>query len=181
MSEGERRALGALVDSLALLQAAVTAQDGGAEWRCTRDVLEWLHVLDDAATTRLGRENYRSRRAATEDGRTQAALTLVRGIAHHHLAEVQASMLRRSTMFSVDADGALVPVQVYAVQASGLVPVTTHSVITGWPPLSDMPASAQPLHGRDRYYADHVEGRELLPTLLAAQRFLTDVQNVRSS
>lgn len=135
-----------------------------------------LHVLDEAAVKRLGRDAYYGERAKTEDGRTQAALMLVRGIAHHHLAEVQASMLRESKMFLVQAGG-LVPAQTFQVRDGGLVPMSTHMMSRGWPPLSDLPASTEPSHNRDRYYADHVEGKGLVQPLLAAQRFVTTLQD----
>ncbi len=41
-----------------------------------------------------------------------------------------------------------------------------------WSPLAELPASTEPLHDRDTYYAQHVEGRGLMEPLLAAQRFL---------
>jgi hypothetical protein len=81
-------------------------------------------------------------RRASEDGRTQAALTLVRGIAHHHGCEVQALVWRGMEVLAVEK-GRLVPMKVYFVEAEGYVEAQPFTVAAAWRPLSELPPSPE--------------------------------------
>ncbi len=107
-------------------------------------------------------------RRASEDGRTQAALTLVRGIAHHHGSEVQAHVFRAAKMYVGDEE----VVRVYLGEAEASVGFA----VLVWSPLSALPISTEKMHDRDAYYAQHVEGRGLMEPVVAAQRFLVGLQ-----
>lgn len=127
-----------------------------------------MHSLDDQASKRLGRDYREVTRRASEDGLTQAALTLVRGIAHHNGSEVQAHVFREAKMYAGDR-----PVlKVYL----GDKETTVNVAVLAWSPLSALPACTEKAHDRDAYYAQHVEGRGFMEPLVAAQRFLALVQ-----
>jgi hypothetical protein len=144
-------------------------------WRCTLEVLNLLHSLDDQAHKRIGPEYRAKIRRASEDGRTQAGLTLVRGIAHHHGLDVRAIVWQPVGMFAVQA-GELVPIRQYAVQEGKLVPMEVRTAAAVWRPLAELPQSTERLHERDVYYKALVEGKGLIEPLVAAQRFLATLQ-----
>lgn len=170
-TEDEQQALRALEQAMQELGAGQSGGDELTIWRRTREVLELMHSLDDQAHKRLGRAYREVTRRATEDGRTPAALCLVRGIAHHQLSEVRALVLRETTRH-VMLDGELVSTKRYVRINGELVETKTRVAVTAWRPLADLPPSPEPLHDRDTYYAQHVEGRGLMEPLLAAQRSL---------
>lgn len=172
VTEAERRGLQALGQAMTELRQAQEAGDESTVWRRTREVLNLMHSLDDQAHKRLGPGYRETLRRASEDGRTQAALTLVRGIAHHHGSEVRALVLRE-TKTRVMLGGKLVETRSFVRLNGELVETTTRVAVTAWRPLSELPTSTEKLHDRDAYYRDHVEGRGLLEPLVAAQRFLT--------
>ena len=167
-TEAERRGLQALGEAINELRQAQEAGDQPTVWRRTLEVLNLMHSLDDQAHKRLGPDYREVIRRASEDGRTQAALTLVRGIAHHHGSEVQAHVFREPKMYVGDR-----PVlKVYLGDREASVRVA----VLLWSPLSALPASTEKMHDRDAYYARHVEGRGLMEPLVSAQRFLAKLQ-----
>ncbi len=177
---GEQSTFQALGQAMEELRAAQESQAEPVRvWRLTREVLNLMHSLDDQLHKRLGPDYREVTRRATEDGRTQAALTLVRGIAHHHGSEVQALVWRGMELLAVEKDR-LVPMKVLFVEAEGSVEAQTFTMAATWRPLSELPDSTekQQLHDRDIYYARHVEGRGLMEPLLAAQRFLQGLQQL---
>lgn len=166
MTTSAENGLKSLSVELDALRQAVAARDTSEEWRLTRNVLSWLHYLDEVALKRLGKAAYHETlRPQTPDGRTQAALMLLRAIAQHHGPEVQTLVWR--------------PVQVrtgaglrMTVSLGGGEPVEVRTAITEWPALADLPSSRDKAYGRDVFYAQHVQGKTLLEPLEAAQRFL---------
>lgn len=134
-----------------------------------------MHTLDDQAHKRLGPDYRELTRRASEDGRTQAALTLVRGIAHHHGSEVRALVLRETSL-RVMRGGKLVEARKFVRGNGELVEARTRVAVTAWRPLAELPPSMEKMHQRDVYYAQHVEGRGLLEPLVAAHRFLVGLQ-----
>lgn len=175
-TDAERRGLQSLGQAMDELRQAQEARDAFLVWRRTKAVLEDMHSLDDQAHKRLGPDYRKVNRRASEDGRTQAALTLVRGIAHHHGSEVQALVWRGMEVLAVEKDR-LVPMKVLFVEAEGYVEAQTFTSEVTWRPLSELPDSTEKLHGRDAYYARLVEGRDLMEPLVAAQRFLAELQH----
>ncbi len=71
-----------------------------------------MHSLDDQAKRRITEGRYCWLRKASEDGLTLAALTMVRGLAHHEGHQAQPVVVHR-------------PMTAYAVQDGGLVPPQT--------------------------------------------------------
>ncbi len=176
-TESERRGLRALADRLGELQTAVSGRDAYKTWVLTREVLNWLHFLDEAARARLGGKDayYVQVRPNTEDGRTLGALTFVRGIVHHHPADVQARIWRGARTF-VRQNKDWAEVRTFHRVDDGWGEVTPYVAVWAWPALADLPESSEPKHSRDAYYVDHVEAKLLIEPLLAAQRFLTQLQ-----
>ena len=103
-----------------LRQAEEAQADPLRVWRLTLEVLNLMHSMDDQAHKRLGPDYREVTRRASEDGRTQAALTLVRGIAHHHGSEVQALVWRGMEVLAFEK-GRLVPMKVNFVEAESCV------------------------------------------------------------
>lgn len=176
VTDAERRGLQVLGLALQELRAALPGLNEVDSWRRTLEVLNLMHSLDDQAHRRLKAPYREVTRRATGDGRTQAALTLVRGIAHHHGSEVQAGVWQSMGVFAA-VDGAWVPMRISLAGPEGQdVPMQVATAVMVWRPLSDLPRSTEPMHDRDTYYAQHVQGRPLLEPLLAAERFLVGLQ-----
>ena len=168
-TEAERRGLQALGEAINELRQAQEAGDQPTVWRRTLEVLNLMHSLDDQAHKRLGPDYREVIRRASEDGRTQAALTLVRGIAHHHGSEVQAHVFREPKMYVRRPPGAKgVPRRQGGIGARRRAPVVA--------PVRPPSLHGEEMHDRDAYYARHVEGRGLMEPLVSAQRFLAKLQ-----
>lgn len=163
----------------ALLQAlGQTEQSPGNEytvWSRTMHVLNLMHSLDDQAHKRVGKDYRDVTRRGSEDGRTQAALTLVRGIAHHHGSEVQALVWYRLATFTARG-GEFVQATGQIAREGEYVPIDVSIASGTWRPLAELPSTTEKTYDRDTYYAQHVEGRTLMEPLVAAQRFLAGLQ-----
>lgn len=176
-TEAEQRGLQVLGQAMDELRQAQEARDESTVWRRTLEVLNLMHSLDDQAHKRLGKDYREVTRRATEDGRAQAALTLVRGIVHHHGSEVQAPVWRRLGIFTARPNGERVEMRMYTARDGEYVPMEASTALAAWSPLSALPPSPEKhLHDRDTYYAQHVEGLGLMEPLVAAQRFLAGLQ-----
>ncbi len=147
-------------------------------WLRTWTVLGLMHSLDDQAKERVTKGRYYPLRAASDDGLTLAALTMVRDLAHHEGHQVQPAVVHRGMEVLAVAEGGLVPLKTYAVQDGGLVELQMTAPSVVWRPYAELPPwpRKQPLHDRDAYYRAHVEGRGLMEPLLAAHRFLAGLQ-----
>jgi hypothetical protein len=149
-------------------------------WLRTWTVLGLMHSLDDQAKKRITQAPYYRLRAASDDGLTLAALTMVRDLAHHEGHQVQPAEVHRGMEILAAVEGGLVPLAMFAVGDGGLVPlqITAPSVL--WRPYAELPPwptkRKRKLHDRDAYYRCHVEGRSLMEPLRAAQRFLAGLQ-----
>lgn len=179
----QRRALVTLEGRLRDLEAlqVTSSEDPQAddEWSLTSEILNWLHTLDEAAAHKYGKKRYYEQiRPSSTGGQTQAALTFIRGIVHHHAAAIQTTWLQPVTrMFRVMEDGSLARItKTQVVTETGLVPVLRFArVRRAWQTLAELPPSTQPAHGRGLYYEQHVARKDLLPSLRAAQSFLEEL------
>jgi hypothetical protein len=103
-------------------------------WLRIWTVLGLMHSLDDQAKERITKGPYYGLRAASDDGLTLAALTMVRDLAHHEGHRVQPALVHRGMELLAAVEGGLVPLTVSAVGDGGLVDleVTAPSVL--WRP-----------------------------------------------
>jgi hypothetical protein len=108
-------------------------------WLRTWTVLGLMHWLDDQAKERITEGPYYGLRAASDDGLTLAALTMVRDLAHHGDHRVQPALVHRGMELLAAVEGGLVPLKVSAVGDGGLVDleVTAPSVL--WRPYAELP------------------------------------------
>jgi hypothetical protein len=180
-TEDERLALAALGRAIDDLRRAHLAHDVELEWDRTRTVLNWLHSLDELTSARLGPTYKGSLRPADPEGRTQGALTLVRGLAHHRGARLKGQQVFRVEKTVSYFGGQALEVQDRVTFIGGqpfrAAKPETVTMTTHWRPLAELPPLHQKeKHGRDVDYAQHVEGRPLMEPLLAAQRWVTRMQ-----
>jgi hypothetical protein len=158
------------------------AQPPSAEhllWLRTWTVLGLMHSMDDQAKERITKDPYYGLRAASDDGLTLAALTMVRDLAHHEGHRVEPALVHRGMELLAVEKGGLVPLKVYAVGDGGLVDLQMTAPSVLWRPYAELPpwpAKKHELYDRDTYYIGCVEGRGLMKPLRAAQRFLAGLQ-----
>ena len=157
-SEAGERLQQGLRSSLDRLRS-VDLNDLDSAWEATVEVLGWLYRCEEAEKA-TGKDAYFAERAASDDGRTLAALTWFRSLIDHHQAEV-----KRSVLTPVTWNGEQVTWRGDAVAWSEDRP--------GWPPLLSLPLKVDQ-HGYERHqlYEELVECEGLRPPLDRAASWL---------
>src|SRR4051812_24750576 len=83
------RHLRAARQRLESVDAAHAEQRDNDRWQGLRELLNWLHALDDIGKAQTGERAWFDLRSSSAGGRTFAALVWVRGLTQHHQAEVE--------------------------------------------------------------------------------------------
>lgn len=118
------------------------------------EALNWAHSLEDWHRKRLGNNRYSKERGSRTDGQIVGGLTFARNFDHHDLVTV-AAMGDVYTDFFTEMFGTLV-----------------------WRDKLPPPPNPRIVHGRDKFYAQHLADKAVLDTLVVAQQFFTYIRPV---
>lgn len=142
------------------------------------EVLAHLYSLDQYHANRL-KDAYWNQRKASPDGQTEAGLIYARGLIPHGQAEVArlVTFTRKQNVHVLGRRGGVLGRRGGSFHYSRGASTSTE---LSWRPFDDLPRPnpGHPQHDKDVSYRQYVEGKPVMPTVEAAVRFMTSLDEL---